>query len=79
MARKPQNHESVMDDIFASLEWHIFQHLKSADSMLSKVSEEAACFSVPASFRQEFIKNKVVDMIEQIAEQREGKRYVREA
>lgn len=68
-----------MESIFESLEYHIFEHLKSADSMLAKISEEAACFSVPAAYRQEFIRLKVVDMIEQIAEQREGKRYERGA
>lgn len=79
MDRKPKNHEPVMSDIFGSLEWPIYERLQSVDSMLAKISEEAACFAVPAAYRQEFIRNKLVDMIEQIVEQREGKKHVRGA
>lgn len=74
MGRKPKNHEPVMDSIFESLEYLIFEHLKSADSMIAKISEEAAIFSVPAAYREEYIRNKLVDMIDQIAEQRESKK-----
>lgn len=74
MGRKPRNYEAIMDDIFGSLEYHIFEHLKSADSMVAKISEEAACFSVPAKLREEYIRAKLVDMIDQIAEQREAKK-----
>ena len=64
----------MMDEIFGSLEWHIYDHLQSADSMLAKVSSEATCFGIPAAFQQEYIQKKLIDMIEQIAEQRGAKR-----
>jgi len=72
MGRKQKNHEPVMDEIFGAWEWHIFQHLQSADRMIAKASEEATMFGVPAPYRRDYIRNKIVDMIDQIAERREN-------
>lgn len=72
MARKI-NHERVMDSIFESWDWHIYQHLQSADNMIFKVNQEGGMFGVPDAYRQKYIREKIIDMLDQIAEQREGR------
>ncbi|GAB6926029.1 hypothetical protein JCM10914A_56130 [Paenibacillus sp. JCM 10914] len=77
MARRKKNYEYVMDDIFGSLEFPIFECLMKADSMLSKLSEEASCFGVPAEYRKNYMRVKITDMIDQIAERRETEKKIK--
>lgn len=74
MERKPRDYSKLMDDIFGPWEYHIFENLQKADSMIAKAGIEAGCFGVPVQERQAYIREKLVDMIDQIAEQRERKR-----
>lgn len=69
-----KDHEPMMTEIFESFEYHIFEKLVSVDSMLAKMAEEASTCGVPASFRIPYIKAKLYDMFDQIAENREAKR-----
>lgn len=60
-----------MHEIFASLEFKIFEHLKAADHLLSRISAEASAVNVPYYYSQEYNRVKVLDRIDQIAELRE--------
>lgn len=64
--------QKQMDEIFESLEYRIFEHLQAADHLLSRVSAEASTFNVPYSISREYNRERVLDMIDQIAEQREA-------
>lgn len=60
-----------MDAIFEAWEWHLFEKLKAADDITARITTEATLFSIPAAFRQEYMSKKLLDMIDQIAENRE--------
>jgi len=66
-----------MDEIFEPWEWHLFQKLKEADEISYRISKEATMVNVPEELRQEYMAKKILDMIDQIAEQREAKSRVR--
>ena len=62
-----------MDAIFEPWEYHLFEKLKEADEISARITTEATLFSIPAEFRQEYMSKKLLDMIDQIAENREKK------
>lgn len=65
-------YEKEMTEIFESLEWGLYQHLEQADSILAQMAVEASSCQIPAEFREKFIRAKLVDMFEQMAERREA-------
>lgn len=62
-----------MNAIFEPWELILFRRLEAADDIAAKIQQEAGIFSIPASFRQKYMQEKIIDMIDQIAEQRESK------
>lgn len=60
----------VMDEIFSPYEYILFEKLVSLDHTLVKISEEANLFHVPEEFRNQYVKDKLIELIEQIAENR---------
>lgn len=63
-----------MDEIFEPWEWHLFQKLKEADEISARITKEATMERVPHGIRQEYMAKKMLDMIDQIAENREKKK-----
>ncbi|WMT42813.1 hypothetical protein RE628_11300 [Paenibacillus sp. D2_2] len=61
-----------MTEIFESLEWSLFENFQRADSIMAKMSTEASACQIPGEFREQFMRDKLIDMFEQIAEQRGG-------
>lgn len=66
--------QNEMTEIFESFEWPIFELLQQVDSKLAQISKEASACQIPNAYRERFVREKLTDMIDQIAEQREGKR-----
>jgi hypothetical protein len=62
-----------MDAIFEPWELILFNRLAAADDIAAKIYREAGMFSIPSNFRKEYMQAKIIDMIDQIAEQREDK------
>lgn len=67
-------YQKQMTEIFESLEWHLFESLQKADGYVARMNKDASACQIPASFAREFIQTKLIDMIDQIAEQREAKK-----
>lgn len=65
--------QNEMTQIFESFEWPIYQLLEQIDTKLVRISKEASAFHIPKEYREKFVREKLIDMIEQIVEQREGK------
>lgn len=70
---KPQNYQPRMDKIFELFEYPIFELLERVDHKLSVVTKEASISGVPHDFREEYVRRKLVCMIDQISENRESK------
>lgn len=62
-----------MDEIFEPWEWHLFEKLKAADEISARITTEATMARVPHELRQDYMAKKMLDMIDQIAENREKK------
>ncbi|MNB81412.1 hypothetical protein D3C75_281940 [compost metagenome] len=60
-----------MTEIFESLELSLFEKVKEVDWTLYRISCEASAMGIPSEYRAEFMQGKFMDMVEQIAEQRE--------
>lgn len=61
-----------MEEIFGSLEWPIYELLQKVDSKLARIAGEASACQIPNAYREKFVREKLIDMIDQIAEQREA-------
>lgn len=66
--------QKEMTEIFESLEYRLFECFQRADSIMAKMSTEASACQIPAEYREKFMREKIIDMFEQIAEQREARR-----
>lgn len=62
-----------MDSVFETWEYHLFEKLQAADEIAARIQVEAGLFGIPADFRQKYMGEKILDMIDQIAENREKK------
>lgn len=62
-----------MAEIFESLEWHLYEKFEQADSILARMAAEASAVGISAEHRDKFIRTKLIDMFDQIAERREGR------
>ncbi|MCM3783695.1 hypothetical protein M3231_11990 [Neobacillus mesonae] len=69
--REPKDHQPVMDEIFELFEFPIYELLEKVDHKLSVVTKEAGVAKIPSDFRENYVRNKIVDMIDQIAQNRE--------
>lgn len=67
-------YEKEMTEIFESFEWLLYESFLKSDSIMTKISTEASACQIPGTFREKYMREKVLDMFEQIAEQREGKK-----
>ncbi|MGF6352470.1 hypothetical protein ABIE27_000366 [Paenibacillus sp. 4624] len=65
------NHKE-MHDIYAPWEYLLREKLEDADRIASRVDSEAAMFGIPASVRRQYIADKVLKLIDEIAEERES-------
>ncbi|MFP4976357.1 hypothetical protein ACE6ED_13220 [Paenibacillus sp. CN-4] len=78
MAITPEQRNRYMlrelEDIFESLEYRLYEKLEAADHIVAQISSEASTCNIPAAFSQAFIREKLIDMIDQIAERREHER-----
>ena len=72
MGRAPKDHTPVMDEVFGMFEYHIFEKLEIVDNMLAIISGDAKIERVPDGFRENYMREKIMDMIDQIAEKREA-------
>ncbi|NWL87584.1 hypothetical protein DMN77_08195 [Paenibacillus sp. 79R4] len=63
-----------MTEIFESLEYRLFECFQRADGIMAKMSTEASACQIPGEFRERFMRDRLIDMFEQIAEQREGRK-----
>lgn len=66
-----------MDKIYEPWEYILREKLEAADRIVSRVDSEAAMFSIPAEARRQYITDKVLEMIDQIAEERESRYQAR--
>lgn len=73
MGRLPKDHNLVMDEVFGMFEYHIFEKLRSVDNMLAIITKDSKTERIPDDLRLSYIREKVADMIDQIAEEREAK------
>lgn len=62
-----------MDNVFETWEYHLFEKLREADEIAARITVEAGIFGIPADFRKKYMAEKILDMIDQIAENREMK------
>lgn len=65
--------QQKMDEVFESFEYSLFEKLDAADHIMSRIYTEAGLLGVDAEFRKHYVRERVVDMIDQIAEKREAK------
>ncbi|MNH86344.1 hypothetical protein D3C73_387990 [compost metagenome] len=65
-------YRNEMTSIFESLEYRLYEKLEQADFILSRISAEASSCQIPAEFREKFVREKLIDMFDQIAERREA-------
>ncbi|MNO32231.1 hypothetical protein D3C76_222160 [compost metagenome] len=61
-------------DIFDSFDYMLREKLEQADHILARIDYEAACFNVAPHIRREYVFNRLIQMIGEIADKREGKR-----
>lgn len=61
-----------MDAIFETWEYHLYEKLAGADRIVALIQSEGSMFGIPPEARSDYIKRKLVDMIDQIAEKREA-------
>ncbi|MEK5058614.1 hypothetical protein BK126_03125 [Paenibacillus sp. FSL H7-0326] len=73
MPKPKKDHEATMDEIFGSFEWPIYELLEKVDHKLSVVTKEAGVAKIPPEYRENYVRSKLVDMIDQISENREAK------
>ncbi|GIO42511.1 hypothetical protein [Paenibacillus apis] len=71
---KQRYYNKEMTEIFESFEWPLYELFDRADGIMAKISTEASACQIPAEFRANFMRERVIDMFEQIAEQRMGKK-----
>ncbi|OAB27837.1 hypothetical protein PMSD_22990 [Paenibacillus macquariensis subsp. defensor] len=69
-----EHHMAHMEEIFESFNYHIFEKLVSVDSMMATITKEAGLCGVPEKYRIRYVQEKIIDMIDQIAENREGRK-----
>ncbi|RQW09940.1 hypothetical protein [Paenibacillus rhizophilus] len=62
-----------MDEVFESFELRLFDKLDGADHIIARIYTEGGLLGVDAEFRQQYIRERVTDIIDQIAEKREAK------
>lgn len=60
-----------MDRIFESWEMQMFWKVEALDEVIRRILAEMGMFGVPEHMRVEYMRAKLQDMIEQLAEQRE--------
>lgn len=72
MAKK-MDFTNRMDSVFEAWEYHLFEKLEAADEIAARITTEAGLFGIPAEFRKQYMAEKLADMIDQIAENRERK------
>lgn len=60
-----------VEEIFESLEYPLFEKLEAADRIVARITAEAGACGVTLAVAREYIHARLVDMIDQIAEQRE--------
>ncbi len=70
--RKDLLNKREMVPIFESFELDIFHKLEEVDYLLALISSEAVTCGVKVDDCREYIRASLVDMIDQIAEKREG-------
>jgi len=63
--------QKEMTEIFESFEYRLFEKLEQADSVIVQMSEEASAVGIPSEYRVNFLREKLIDMFEQFAENRE--------
>lgn len=68
---KQRYYNKEMTEIFESFELKLYDKFKEADHVLCCISREASACQIPGEFRADFMQRKIVDMFEQIAEQRD--------
>lgn len=73
MGRPSKDHTLVMDEVFGMFEYHIFEKLENVDNMLAIITVDSKIERIPDDFRKNYIREKMADMIDQIAEKREAK------
>lgn len=61
-----------MTEVFESLELVLFEKIEQVDHVLYRMSREASASGVPKEYKIEFLKEKLLDIVEQVAERREG-------
>lgn len=59
-----------MTEAFESYEFLLFEKLEQVDHLICLIQKEAATFGVPEETRVIFMRDKLIDMIEQISEKR---------
>ncbi|WP_213504531.1 hypothetical protein [Paenibacillus faecis] len=61
-------------EIFDSFEYLLREKLEQADHILARIDYEGACMNVAPKVRQEYVKYRLIKLIEEIATKREGKK-----
>lgn len=60
-------------EIFESFEYMLRERLEQADQILARIDYEGACFGVTETFRREYVRDRLIGMIKDIADKREGR------
>jgi len=60
-------------EIFDSFDYMLREKLEQADHILARIDYEGACFNVAPHIRREYVLDRLIQMIEEIADKREGK------
>lgn len=63
-----------IEEIFDSYEFMLRELLEKVDYKLALIDREAACFGVSQDMRREYVRERLIQMIGEIADKREGKR-----
>lgn len=60
-------------DIFDSFDYLLREKLEQADHILARIDYEGACFNVAPHIRRQYVLDRLIQMIGEIADKREGK------
>ncbi|MNO29208.1 hypothetical protein D3C76_191190 [compost metagenome] len=66
----PKKYERNMNEVFESWELILFKRIEEVDHVLHQMSREASASGVPKDYKIEFMKEKLIDIIDQVAERR---------
>ncbi|MDF1585813.1 hypothetical protein, partial [Marinimicrococcus flavescens] len=64
--------QEKMDEVFGSFEYHLFEKLTAADQFMARITSEARMLGVDQGYISQYMGERVLDMIDQIAEKREA-------